>query len=51
MTHLISGREQEEVKLRAFSLVLKGETRTWYEALNPNIRASYKELLMAFTTM
>ena len=50
MAHLISGRDQEGVKLRAFPLVLKGEARTWYEALNPNIRATYEGLLMAFTT-
>ena len=50
MAHLISVRDQEGMKLRAFPLVLKGEARTWYEALNPNIIATYEGLLMAFTT-
>ena len=50
MAHLISGRDQEGVKLRAFPLVLKGEARTWYKELNPNKRATYEGLLMAFTT-
>ena len=50
MAHLISGRDQDEVKLRAFPLALKGEACTWYRALNPNIRSTYEGILMAFTT-
>ena len=34
MAHLILERDQEEVKLRSFPLVLKGEARTWYEGLS-----------------
>ena len=48
MAHLISGRDQEEVKLRAFPLVLKGEARTWYEGLNAQTRGTYGNLVLAF---
>lgn len=50
MAHLILRRDQEGVKLRAFPLVLEGEAHTWYESLNPNIKATYEGVLMAFTT-
>ena len=49
MANLILGHDQKEVKLRLFSLVLKGEACTWYKALNPNVSATYEGLIMAFT--
>ena len=50
MAHLISGRDQEEIKLRAFPLVLKGEARTWYEGLNAQARGTYGSLISPFKT-
>ena len=50
MAHLTLGRDQEEVKLRVFPLVLKGEACTWYEGLNPQARENYGNLVLAFQT-
>ena len=33
MAYLIAGRDDEPTKLRAFPLVIKGEARTWFNAL------------------
>ncbi|MCO5573421.1 hypothetical protein L7F22_027192 [Adiantum nelumboides] len=48
MAHLMAGRDQEEVKLRAFPLVLKGEARVWYDALAPPSKATWPALYGAF---
>ncbi|MCO5579649.1 hypothetical protein L7F22_033506 [Adiantum nelumboides] len=48
MAHLMAGRDQEEVKLRAFPLVLKGEARVWYDALVPPSEATWPALYGAF---
>ncbi|MCO5567740.1 hypothetical protein L7F22_021434 [Adiantum nelumboides] len=48
MAHLMAGRDQEEVKLRAFPLVLKGEARVWYDALAPPSKATWLALYGAF---
>ncbi|MCO5608065.1 hypothetical protein L7F22_062270 [Adiantum nelumboides] len=48
MAHLMAGRDQEEVKLRAFPLVLKGEARVWYDALAPPSKATWPTLYGAF---
>ncbi|MCO5603934.1 hypothetical protein L7F22_058090 [Adiantum nelumboides] len=48
MAHLMAGRDQEDVKLRAFPLVLKGEARVWYDALAPPSKATWPVLYGAF---
>ncbi|MCO5588627.1 hypothetical protein L7F22_042584 [Adiantum nelumboides] len=48
MAHLMAERDQEEVKLRAFPLVLKGEARVWYDALAPPSKATWPTLYGAF---
>ncbi|MCO5594973.1 hypothetical protein L7F22_049010 [Adiantum nelumboides] len=48
MAHLMAGRDQEEVKLRAFPLVLKGKARVWYDALAPPSKATWPTLYGAF---
>ncbi|MCO5608631.1 hypothetical protein L7F22_062844 [Adiantum nelumboides] len=48
MAHLLAGRDQEEVKLRAFPLVLKGEACVWYDALAPPSKATWPALYGAF---
>ncbi|MCO5592233.1 hypothetical protein L7F22_046231 [Adiantum nelumboides] len=48
MAHLMVGRDQEEVKLRAFPLVLKGEARVWYDTLAPPSKATWPILYGAF---
>ena len=50
MTYLILGCDQEEVKLRAFPLVLKGEACTWYEGLNVQERGTSGSPTSAFKT-
>ncbi|MCO5566544.1 hypothetical protein L7F22_020221 [Adiantum nelumboides] len=48
MSHLMAGRDQEEVKLMTFPLVLKGEARVWYDALAPLSKATWPTLYGAF---
>ncbi|MCO5595068.1 hypothetical protein L7F22_049105 [Adiantum nelumboides] len=48
MAHLMAGRDQEEVKLRAFPLVLKGKARIWYDALASPSKATWPTLYGAF---
>ncbi|MCO5575813.1 hypothetical protein L7F22_029618 [Adiantum nelumboides] len=48
MAFLVSGRDDEAVKLRAFPLVLKEEARTWFQTLNPAQRAGWEVLKTAF---
>ena len=49
MAHLISGRDTEELKLRAFPLVLREEARTWYETLAANVTREWDTLNQAFS--
>ncbi|MCO5567617.1 hypothetical protein L7F22_021311 [Adiantum nelumboides] len=51
MAHLMAGRDQEEVKLSAFPLVLKGEARVWYDALAHPSKATWPTLDGAFLNM
>ena len=37
MAFLVSGRDDDEVKLRAFPLVLRDEAKTWFQGL-PGIK-------------
>ena len=39
MAFLVSGRDDDEVKLRAFPLVLREEAKTWFQGL-PGIKKS-----------
>ncbi|KAH7425235.1 hypothetical protein KP509_11G045600 [Ceratopteris richardii] len=48
MAYLISGRDQETVKLRAFPLVLKEEARTWYNNLSNEATGSWETVRAAF---
>ncbi|MCO5569458.1 hypothetical protein L7F22_023170 [Adiantum nelumboides] len=48
MAHLMVWCDQEEVKLRAFPLVLKGETHVWYDALAPPSKAIWPTLYGSF---
>ncbi|MCO5576578.1 hypothetical protein L7F22_030391 [Adiantum nelumboides] len=48
MAHRMAGRDQEEVKLRAFPLVFKGEVRVWYDSLAPPSKATWPTLYGAF---
>ncbi|MCO5595574.1 hypothetical protein L7F22_049619 [Adiantum nelumboides] len=48
MAHLMMGRDQEEVKLRAFPLVLKDEARVWYDSLAPPSKATWPTLYGVF---
>jgi len=48
MAHLILGRDQEEIKLSIFPLVLKEEARVWYEFLVNDIKESLEPLQQAF---
>ena len=40
MAHLISGRDDEGVKLRAFLLVLKEEARAWYDVAPADLKVN-----------
>ncbi|MCO5595201.1 hypothetical protein L7F22_049240 [Adiantum nelumboides] len=44
MAHLMVGHDQEEVKLRALSLVLKGKAHVWYDSLAPLSKATWSTL-------
>ncbi|MCO5588477.1 hypothetical protein L7F22_042434 [Adiantum nelumboides] len=48
MAHLMAWRDQEEVKLRAFPLILKGEARVWYDSFAPPSKATWPTLYGAF---
>ena len=48
MAHLISGRDDEPTKLRAFPLVVKGEACSWYNALGNEHKGTWEVLKHAF---
>ena len=48
MAFLVSGRDEEEVKLRAFPLVLREEAKTWFLALDPRKKINWDTLREAF---
>ena len=41
---LMSGQHQDEIKLRAFSLVLKEEARSWYRTLSMDVKSNWRAL-------
>ena len=49
MAHLISGRDSNEVKLRAFPLVLREEARAWYDTLAANVVEDWDTLICTFS--
>ena len=49
MAHLISRRDDEGIKLRAFPLVLKEEARAWYDAAPTNLKVNWEALTQAFS--
>ncbi|MCO5584473.1 hypothetical protein L7F22_038401 [Adiantum nelumboides] len=48
MAHLMAERDQEEVKLRAIPLVLKGEANVWFNSLAPPSKATWPTLYGVF---
>ncbi|MCO5576539.1 hypothetical protein L7F22_030350 [Adiantum nelumboides] len=45
---LVSGREDEEIKLRAFPLVLREEAKVWFQDLDMGKQGNWKALKRAF---
>ncbi|KAH7296706.1 hypothetical protein KP509_26G035400 [Ceratopteris richardii] len=48
MAYLVSGRDQEAIKLKAFPLVLKEEARAWYNNLSNEATGSWEAVQEAF---
>ncbi|MCO5587173.1 hypothetical protein L7F22_041120 [Adiantum nelumboides] len=48
MAFLVSGRDEEEVKLRAFPLVLKDSAKNWFQNLKPGRKANWETLKETF---
>ncbi|MCO5549332.1 hypothetical protein L7F22_002801 [Adiantum nelumboides] len=48
MAFLVSGREDEEIKLRAFPLVLREEAKVWFQDLNMGKQGNWEALKRAF---
>ncbi|MCO5558543.1 hypothetical protein L7F22_012128 [Adiantum nelumboides] len=48
MAFLVSGRDDEATKLRAFPLVLREGAKAWYQTLAPEERRDWETLKMAF---
>ena len=48
MACLISGRDDEAIKLRAFALVVKGEARVWFNALGIEQKDTWEALKQSF---
>ncbi|MCO5560994.1 hypothetical protein L7F22_014614 [Adiantum nelumboides] len=42
MAFLVSGRDEEEVKLRAFPLVLKDSAKNWFQNLEPGRKSNWE---------
>ncbi|MCO5560664.1 hypothetical protein L7F22_014281 [Adiantum nelumboides] len=48
MAFLVSGREDEEIKLRAFPLVLREEAKVWFQNLDMGKQGNWEALKRAF---
>ncbi|MCO5562015.1 hypothetical protein L7F22_015641 [Adiantum nelumboides] len=48
MAFLVSGRDEEEVKLRAFPLVLKDSAKNWFQNLEPGKKTNWETLKETF---
>ncbi|MCO5566872.1 hypothetical protein L7F22_020555 [Adiantum nelumboides] len=48
MAFLVSGRDEEEVKLRAFPLVLREEAKVWFQGLEQRKKGDWGTLCEAF---
>ena len=48
MAFLVSGRDKDAVKLRAFPLVLREEAKSWFSGLPPEKKRSWEVLKDAF---
>ncbi|MCO5570648.1 hypothetical protein L7F22_024375 [Adiantum nelumboides] len=48
MAFLVSGREDEEIKLRAFPLVLREEAKVWFQDLDMGKQGNWEALKRAF---
>ena len=48
MAFLVSGRDEDAVKLRAFPLVLQEEAKSWFAGLPPEKKRSWEVLKDAF---
>ncbi|MCO5588643.1 hypothetical protein L7F22_042600 [Adiantum nelumboides] len=48
MAFLVSGREDEEIKLRAFPLVLREEAKVWFQDLGMGKQGNWEALKRAF---
>ena len=48
MAFLVSGRDEDAVKLRAFPLVLREEAKSWFAGLPPEKKRSWEALKDAF---
>lgn len=50
MAFLVSGRDTQEVKLRAFPLVLREDAKTWYQGLEEEEKENWEVLKGLFLT-
>ena len=50
MAFLVSGRDEDHVKLRAFPLVLRDEAKTWFQGLPGNRKSDWETLRETFVT-
>ncbi|MCO5552640.1 hypothetical protein L7F22_006155 [Adiantum nelumboides] len=48
MAFLVSGRDEEEVKLRAFPLVLKDSAKNWFQNVEPGRKTNWETLKETF---
>ncbi|MCO5604759.1 hypothetical protein L7F22_058929 [Adiantum nelumboides] len=48
MAFLVSGREDEEIKLRAFPLVLREEAKVWFQEMDMGKQGNWEALKRAF---
>ncbi|MCO5606386.1 hypothetical protein L7F22_060574 [Adiantum nelumboides] len=48
MAFLVSGRDEEEVKLRAFPLVLKDSAKNWFQNLEPGRKTNWETVKETF---
>ncbi|MCO5597841.1 hypothetical protein L7F22_051925 [Adiantum nelumboides] len=48
MAFLVSGRDEEEVKLRAFPLVLKDSAKNWFQNLEPGRKTNWETFKETF---